>query len=60
MHQSLRRFMVGASGDILLRSPGWQPALSPWLLLLVNLAAAGALAWLMLSDSNRGAIVGPP
>ena len=48
MHQSLRRFMVGASGDILLRSAGWRPALNPWLLLVVNACAAGALALQML------------
>ncbi|MEP7203659.1 MAG: DUF2142 domain-containing protein, partial [Ilumatobacteraceae bacterium] len=62
MHQSLRRFMVGASGDILLRSPGWSPRFNPWFLLVVNLAAAAALAWVMLSPSisRRRAIVLPP
>jgi hypothetical protein len=64
LHQSLRRFMVGASGDILLRSPGWRPALSPWFLLIVNVIAAGALAILMVSErarpSNRAATVLPP
>ncbi|MEO8095824.1 MAG: DUF2142 domain-containing protein [Pseudolysinimonas sp.] len=49
LHQSLRRFMVGASGDILLRSPGWSPRFNPWLLLIVNLTAAAVLAALMLS-----------
>ena len=48
MHQSLRRFMVGASGDILLRSAGWHPAFNPWLLLVVNACAAAALATQML------------
>ena len=60
LHQSLRRFMVGAGGDILLRSPGWSPALSPWLLLVVNLAAALALALLMFGAPNRGASVVSP
>ena len=50
LHQSLRRFMVGASGDILLRSAGWRPALNPWFLLIVNLAAAGTLTALLVTD----------
>ena len=50
LHQTLRRFMVGASGDILLRSAGWQPGLNPWLLLIVNLIAAGSVAMLMVSE----------
>jgi hypothetical protein len=49
LHQSLRRVMVGASGDILLRSPGWRPAIDPWILLVVNLIAATALAMVMVS-----------
>ena len=65
LHQSLRRFMVGASGDILLRSPGWRPAVDPWLLLVVNLIAVTALATLMVSErtsapSNRDAMVVQP
>jgi hypothetical protein len=52
LHQSLRRFMVGASGDILLRNPGWRPRFDPWFLLVVNLAAAIALAMTMLSSRD--------
>jgi hypothetical protein len=55
LHQTLRRFMVGASGDILLRSAGWSPRVDPWLLLIVNLAAASALAAMMLSAPPVGA-----
>jgi hypothetical protein len=51
LHQSLRRFMVGASGDILLRSPGWRPAFDPWFLLVVNLIAAVTLSALLIRDS---------
>src|SRR4029079_8596171 len=50
LHQSLRRFMVGASGDILLRNPGWRPRFHPWLLIVVNLVAATGLAMTMLSN----------
>jgi hypothetical protein len=65
LHQSMRRFMVGASGDIFLRSAGWRPALNPWILLIVNLAAAGALAALLVIDrtgraASRDAMVLPP
>ncbi len=65
LHQSLRRFMVGASGDILLRSAGWSPVLNPWFLLIVNLAAAGALTALLVTDrtgrpASREGMVLPP
>ncbi len=65
LHQSLRRFMVGASGDILLRSPGWRPRLDPWFLMVLNLVAASALAMLMVRErpsatSDIDAMVVPP
>ena len=58
LHQSLRRFMVGASGDILLRSAGWRPALNPWFLLIVNLAAAGTLTALLVTDRTGRPAIG--
>jgi len=56
MHQSLRRFMVGASGDILLRNPGWRPRFDPWFLLVVNLVSATALALTMLSSRDTESV----
>jgi hypothetical protein len=47
-HQLLRRFMVGESGSLLLRSPAWQPPIPAWPLIALNLAACAALvvvAW---------------
>jgi len=53
-HQALRRFMVGAAGDVLLRDPAWYPAVSAWVLVALNAAAAVALASLcVLSPRAR-------
>jgi predicted membrane protein DUF2142 len=41
--QTLRRFMVGLDGSLVLRHAKWEPPLNPWLLLAVNTAA---IAWL--------------
>jgi hypothetical protein len=41
--QTLRRFMVGLDGSLVLRDAKWEPPLNPWLLLTVN---AAAIAWL--------------
>lgn len=46
-HQALRRYMVGAHGDILLRSPPWHPGVSAWPLIVVNAGAAGVLVALL-------------
>ncbi len=46
-HQMLRRFMVGAKGDILLRDPAWYPSITAWVLIAANLAAAVGLAMLL-------------
>ncbi|MFT3853894.1 MAG: DUF2142 domain-containing protein [Ilumatobacteraceae bacterium] len=42
LHQTLRRYMVGASGNILLREAAWHPLLNAWLLVVVNAALATA------------------
>ena len=41
--QTLRRYMVGLDGSLVLRDPKWEPPLNPWLLLAVNTTA---IAWL--------------
>ncbi len=46
LYQTLRRFMVGATGSVLLRG-GWKPPINAWLLLTLNAASAGVVAWLM-------------
>ncbi|HEX2785077.1 MAG TPA: DUF2142 domain-containing protein, partial [Ilumatobacteraceae bacterium] len=45
-YQTLRRFMVGAAGSVLLRG-GWHPPINAYLLLLANAATAIVIAWLM-------------
>lgn len=47
-HQTLRRFMVGAEGDILLRDRAWWPPVEAWLLVMINVIAAAGLATLAL------------
>lgn len=45
-YQTLRRFMVGAAGSVLLRG-GWTPPINAWVLIVVNAAMAVTVAWLM-------------
>jgi hypothetical protein len=45
-YQTLRRFMVGATGSVRLRG-GWEPPINAWILIVVNAAAAGFVAWLL-------------
>lgn len=49
--QSLRRYMVGLDGSILLRHASWTPLLNPWLLLALN---AAAVAWLVGTALTSG------
>ncbi|MEP7112242.1 MAG: DUF2142 domain-containing protein [Ilumatobacteraceae bacterium] len=45
-YQTLRRFMVGSGGSLLLRG-GWEPPINAWLLIVANAATAAVIAWLM-------------
>jgi Predicted membrane protein (DUF2142) len=45
-YQTLRRFMVGETGSVLLRG-GWNPPINAWLLLVANAVTAVVIAWLM-------------
>jgi hypothetical protein len=40
---TLRRYMVGVDGSLILRRATWTPPLNPWLLLAVN---AAAMLWI--------------
>ena len=51
-YQALRRFMVGATGSVLLRG-GWEPPINAWLLLVANAVTALAIAWLMTRPGPR-------
>ena len=42
---ALRRYSVGVDGSWWLRDAAWHPPLSPWLLLALNAAALGSLAF---------------
>jgi hypothetical protein len=53
-YQTLRRFMVGATGSLLLRG-GWKPPINAYLLLVANAATAVVIAWLMIQpDPDPG------
>lgn len=54
-HQTLRRFMVGARGDILLRDPPWHPGVNAWVLIVVNAAAACGLMSMLRRSPVAGA-----
>jgi hypothetical protein len=49
-YQTLRRFMVGETGSLLLRG-GWTPPIDAYLLLVTNAATAVAIAWLLLRST---------
>jgi hypothetical protein len=50
--QSLRRYMVGLDGSLLLRHAAWTPSINPWLLLALNGAAVAWLARQALSSGS--------
>ena len=52
----LRRFMVGATGSVLLRG-GWHPPINAYLLLVMNAITSGVVAWLMIQPVARRAPV---
>jgi Predicted membrane protein (DUF2142) len=49
--QSLRRYMVGLDGSMLLRHASWRPPVNPWLLLVLN---GVAVAWLATAALRSG------
>ena len=55
-YQMLRRFMVGATGSVLLRG-GWHPPINAYLLLVMNAITSCAVAWLMIQPVARRAPV---
>lgn len=57
-YQTLRRFMVGATGSVLLRG-GWHPPINAYLLLVMNAIATCVVAWLMIQPVARRAPVTP-
>ena len=54
-YQTLRRFMVGASGSFRLRG-GWEPPIDAWLLLVANATTAIVVAWLMTRPLPRDVV----
>jgi|GEM_PF-1381568 len=50
--QTLRRFMVGLDGSLVLRHATWEPPLNPWWLLVVNTAAIAWLGAVALGSGN--------
>jgi hypothetical protein len=50
--QTLRRYMVGLDGSLVLQDPKWEPPLNPWLLLAVNTTAIAWLGALALGSGN--------
>ncbi len=49
---SLRRYMVGLDGSMLLRHASWTPSINPWLLLTLNAAAVAWLAGTALTSGS--------
>ena len=49
---TLRRYMVGLDGSIVLKGASWRPPLNPWLLLAVNCAAMAGLAAVTLVSGD--------
>jgi hypothetical protein len=49
---TLRRYMVGSNGSVLLRHAEWHPPLNPWLLIAGNAVAMSWLAMLVLSSDD--------
>lgn len=47
-HQMLRRYMVGADGNIALRAAAWQPPINAWLLIVLNALVAMGLVIALL------------
>ena len=50
--QTLRRYMVGLDGSILLRHASWTPLVNPWVLLTLNGAAVAWLASVALGSDD--------